>query len=68
LNPREPVEAELTVPLDRLGLGGEAAFTVEDLLTGERLHWRGARPCVRFDPAERVGYIWRVMVDGRGDG
>jgi hypothetical protein len=34
---------------------------VEDLLTGERRQWCGERQSVRFDPAERAGYVWRVV-------
>ena len=68
LDPREPVETWLTVPLERLGIGKSDAFEVEDLLTGERRRWRGARQSVRFDPAERAGYVWRVVRDGRGAG
>ena len=68
LNPSEPVEAELTVPLERLGVGEEADYEVEDLLTGERARWQGARQAVRFDPAERAGYIWRVVRGGGGEG
>jgi starch synthase (maltosyl-transferring) len=67
LNPAEPVEAELAVPLDRLGIGENASYEMEDLLTGKRLRWQGARQSVRFDPAERVGYIWR-LVRGAGGG
>jgi starch synthase (maltosyl-transferring) len=68
LNPREPVEAELAVPLERLGLGEDAGYEVEDLLTGERRSWRGARQPVRFDPSERAGYVWRVLRGGGGEG
>jgi starch synthase (maltosyl-transferring) len=68
VNPREPVTAQLEVPLEPLGLGTEAGFEVEDLLTGERERWQGARQQVRFDPAGRVGYIWRVVRDGGGAG
>jgi starch synthase (maltosyl-transferring) len=68
LNPGEPVEAELTVPVERLGIAEGASYTVEDLLTGERLRWQGARQCVRFDPALRVGRIWWVVRDGRTEG
>jgi starch synthase (maltosyl-transferring) len=68
LSPREPVEAEVAVPLERLGIGEDASYEVEDLLTGERLRWQGARQSVRFDPAERAGYIWRVVRGGGGEG
>ena len=61
VNPREPVEAELEVPLERLGLGPGDRYVVEDLLTGERRQWCGERHPVRFDPAKRVGYVWRVV-------
>ena len=68
VNPAEPIETVLTVPLERLGLGEDATFEVEDLLTGERRQWHGARPAVRFEPGERVGYLWRVVRRGEGNG
>jgi starch synthase (maltosyl-transferring) len=61
VDPREPVEAELEVPLGRLGLVEDEPFEVEDLLTGERRRWCGPRQAVRLDPAERVGFLWRVV-------
>jgi starch synthase (maltosyl-transferring) len=68
LNPREPVEAALAVPLERLGIGEDSSYEVEDLLSGERLRWQGALQSVRFDPTERAGYIWRVVRGGGGEG
>ena len=68
VNALEPVTAALELPLAQLGLPPDAGFEVEDLLTGERCRWRGARQEVRFDPAQRVGYIWRVNRDGGGAG
>jgi starch synthase (maltosyl-transferring) len=68
LNPWEPVEPELMVPLARLGIGESEDYEVEDLLTGERTRWCGSRQRIRFDPAERAGYIWRVMRGGGGGG
>jgi starch synthase (maltosyl-transferring) len=64
VNPREPVTAKIEVPMEQLGLQPDAGFEVEDLLTGECRRWRGPRQEVRFDPAGRVGYIWRVLRDG----
>ena len=64
LEPREVVTAELEVPLERLGLSPDEGYEVEDLLTGERLRWQGARQRVEFDPAARAGYIWRVIRGG----
>jgi starch synthase (maltosyl-transferring) len=61
VNPHEPVEAELTLPLEKLGLPPEGPFEVEDLLTGDRSRWTGARQPVRLDPDERVGCLWRVV-------
>ena len=56
VDPREPVEAELDgARSTRLGVSPDEPFEVEDLLTGERQRWSGARQPVRFDPAERVG-------------
>jgi starch synthase (maltosyl-transferring) len=68
LEPREVVTAELEVPLERLGLSPDEGYEVEDLLTGERLRWQGARQRVEFDPAARAGYIWRVIRGGGGTG
>jgi starch synthase (maltosyl-transferring) len=68
LEPREMVTAELEVPLERLGLSPDEGYEVEDLLTGERLRWQGARQRVEFDPAARAGYIWRVIRGGGGTG
>jgi starch synthase (maltosyl-transferring) len=68
VNPREPVDAELEPPLARLGLGPAEPYVVEDLLTGERHRWCGERQPVRFDPAGRVGYVWRIVGREGGTG
>ena len=38
-------------------------ITIEDLLSGERYTWDGARAYVRLDPAVRVGQIFRLASD-----
>jgi starch synthase (maltosyl-transferring) len=68
LDPHRPVEAELAVPIERLGISEDVNYEVEDLLTGERLRWEGDRQTVRFDPADRAGYIWRLVRGGGGEG
>jgi starch synthase (maltosyl-transferring) len=61
VDPLDPADAELEVPLAWLGLAEDEPYEVEDLLTGERRRWCGPRQAVRLDPAERVGYLWRVV-------
>ncbi|HEU4682544.1 MAG TPA: alpha-1,4-glucan--maltose-1-phosphate maltosyltransferase [Gemmatimonadales bacterium] len=68
VDPAQPQEAELVVPLEQLGLSGDVPFEVENLLTGERQRWCGSRQTVAFDPAGRIGYIWRVVRPEGGDG
>jgi hypothetical protein len=62
------VEAELAVPIERLGISEDVNYEVVVLLTGERLRWEGDRQTVRFDPADRAGYIWRLVRGGGGEG
>ena len=47
----------VTVPIAEMGIGADEAYEVEDLLTGARYTWRGARNYVRFDPDIRQGHI-----------
>jgi starch synthase (maltosyl-transferring) len=63
LDPHHGQETMIHVPLERFGLDADAAFTVEDLLSGERYTWKGRRNYVRLDPAERVGQIFRIVSD-----
>ncbi len=61
----DPVRAQDTlvhVPLDQLGLRPDTPFVVEDLLTGSRYTWRGARNYVRLDPRQEPGHVLRVVV------
>ena len=61
VNPREPVEVALDLPLERLGLPADTPVEVEDLLTGERQRWTGGRQTIALDPGEQVGHLWRVV-------
>jgi starch synthase (maltosyl-transferring) len=61
LDPHRPRDTMLELPLAELGLRAEQPFEVEDLLTGARYLWRGAKSYVRLDPAERVGHLFRLV-------
>jgi len=61
LDPFHSQEAMVHVPVAALGLGPDAEYQVEDLLTGARYTWRGARNYVRLDPGEQVAHVLRVV-------
>ncbi len=61
LDPFLAHESFVHVPLGDLGINPDQSFLVEDLLTGERYQWRGARNYVRLDPRERVGHVLRIV-------
>ena len=46
------------VPLARLGVRGDAPYTVLDLLDGAEYQWRGEWNYVRLDPQERMGHVF----------
>jgi len=60
LDPLRAQETVVTVPLAELGLDPDTPYVVEDLLTGARYSWRGARNYVRLDPALQPGHIFRL--------
>jgi starch synthase (maltosyl-transferring) len=60
LDPHASHETMVDVPIDRLGLGPDEAYEVNDLLTGARYTWRGRKNYVKLDPTERVGHVFRI--------
>jgi len=50
----------VTLDLAGLGLAADAAFEVNDLLTGNRYAWIGARNYVELRPAELPAHIFRI--------
>ncbi|MGH7632926.1 MAG: maltotransferase domain-containing protein, partial [Gemmatimonadaceae bacterium] len=60
LDPLRAQETVVTVPLAELGLDPDTPYVVEDLLTGARYSWRGARNYVRLDPILQPGHIFRL--------
>jgi starch synthase (maltosyl-transferring) len=61
LDPSRAQETVVTVPLVDLGLDPDTPYVVEDLLTGARYSWRGARNYVRLDPNLQPGHILRLQ-------
>lgn len=60
LDPHTPRWAFVDVPIGAMGIGPDEAYEVEDLLTGARYLWRGARNYVRLDPREQPAHVLRV--------
>ena len=60
-DPRVPQETIITVPLAEVGIGADQHYVVEDLLTGARYTWHGARNYVRLDPASEPGHVLRIV-------
>jgi len=50
----------ITIDLRSLGLPAETAFQMDDLLSGARYLWRGARNFVSLDPHHSPAHIFRV--------
>jgi starch synthase (maltosyl-transferring) len=60
LDPFEPHQAVLEVPLRELGIPRDKTFQVEELLTGRKHLWRGHRHMVDLDPRENPVEIYRI--------
>jgi starch synthase (maltosyl-transferring) len=48
------------LPLDRFGLDPHQPFQVEDMLTGARYQWQGARNYVELDPSHTPAHIFKI--------
>jgi starch synthase (maltosyl-transferring) len=55
-----PQSAFVHVPLEQFGIGADEEYVMEDLLTGEKFHWRGARNFIALDPHHRPAHVFRV--------
>ncbi|MFM8807894.1 MAG: alpha-glucosidase C-terminal domain-containing protein, partial [Chthoniobacterales bacterium] len=60
LDPHNTQAAAVEWPLWEYGLGWDADYTVEDLLTGERWTWHGAKNYVALDPKVRAAHVFAV--------
>lgn len=60
LDPHVARYAWLDVPIGAMNIGPDQPYEVEDLLTGARYVWRGARNYVRLDPRYEPAHVLRV--------
>ena len=60
VDPHHSQTAFVYVPLDDFGIGQHETFQVEDLLTGERFLWTGARNFISLNPHTRPAHLFRV--------
>lgn len=60
LDPANTQAAAVEWPLWEYGMGWDADYVVEDLLTGERWTWHGSRNYVALDPSVRVAHFFAV--------
>ena len=65
LDPFTPRWAFVEVPVAAMGIAADEAYEVEDLLTGARYTWRGARNYVRLDPRDEPAHVFRVAPRAR---
>ena len=60
LDPFEPHQATVRLPLDAVGIGADERFQVQELITGTHHLWKGAEQMIRLDPNEEPAAIFRV--------
>jgi len=60
LDPHYTQSGFVTLPLEELEISLDRSYEAEDLLTGERYMWQGARNYVELNPARSSGHILKI--------
>jgi len=60
LDPHHTQTGHVTLPLDELQIPHDRAYEAEDLLTGERYLWHGARNYVELNPSRLSGHVLKI--------
>ncbi|HSB80141.1 MAG TPA: alpha-1,4-glucan--maltose-1-phosphate maltosyltransferase [Candidatus Methylomirabilis sp.] len=60
LDPFEPHQAHVRVPLAELGIGADERFQVHELITDGQHLWKGPVQTIRLDPCEEPAAIFRI--------
>jgi starch synthase (maltosyl-transferring) len=66
LDAHHPQEGRLFLPSDAVGLAGDTAFPVHDLLQDARYTWRGDHHYVRLTP-DAPAHIFRIKREEAGE-
>ena len=61
LDPYHTQSGFVTLPLDELEIPRDRSYEAEDLLTGERYLWNGARNYVELNPSKLPGHVLRIQ-------
>lgn len=61
LNPFEPQEAAVHVPIHDLGIRPDETYQLHDLITGRRYYWKGERNFVRLDPGNEPAHVFQLL-------
>jgi starch synthase (maltosyl-transferring) len=65
LDPFEPHEARLALPMGELDLDPDGRVQVHELLADQRQIWRGPTHAIRLDPQRQTAAVFRVTALGR---
>jgi starch synthase (maltosyl-transferring) len=60
LDPFEPHEARVRLPLAEFGIGAEERIQAHELITDRRHLWRGSEQAIRLDPGVEPAAIFRL--------
>ncbi len=60
LDPHHTHGGWIELDLAQLGIAGDSAYQMHDLLSGARYLWQGARNFVQLDPARMPAHLFRV--------
>ena len=64
LDPHQPQEAMIEIPLWEWGLSDQGSLAVEDLIRNHRFVWSGKLQHLRLNPSELPFIIWRIAPIG----
>ena len=61
LNPFEPQETAVYVPIHELGIKQDETYQLHDLITGRRYYWKGECNFVKLDPGNEPAHVFHLL-------